>query len=89
MSRNKQSVLDEGTITETSTTEKQMWSALWKLNVMPKVRIFWWRVLKGILPIESILKHRNIAQLSRCKICLAAEEDLVHALITCDHARRF
>jgi hypothetical protein len=44
MSRNEYSALDEWTITETSITEKQMWSALWKLNVMPKVRVFWWRV---------------------------------------------
>jgi hypothetical protein len=35
VSRNEQQALGEGTITETSITEKQMWSALWKLNVMP------------------------------------------------------
>jgi hypothetical protein len=89
MSRNEQAALDEGTITETSSTEKQMWTILWKLNVMPKVRVFWWRVLRGILPVEATLKHRHISQLSRCKICLAKDEDLMHALITCDHAQRF
>jgi ribonuclease HI len=89
MSRNEHLALDEGTCTESSTTEKQMWTALWKLNVLPKVRVFWWRVLRGILPTESTLKHRHIAQIGRCKICLSADEDLIHALITCDHARRF
>lgn len=24
--------------------------ALWKLKVQPKIRVFWWRVLKGFLP---------------------------------------
>jgi hypothetical protein len=89
MSRNEYLTLDEGTITESSSTQKQIWSALWKLHVMPKVRVFWWRVLRGILPVESTLKHRHIVQIGRCKICLAADEDLFHALITCDHARRF
>jgi hypothetical protein len=89
MSRNEYLALDEGTVTETSTTEKQMWSALWKLDVMPKVRVFWWRVLRGILPVESTLKHRHIAQIGRCKICLATDEDLMHALIKCEHARKF
>jgi hypothetical protein len=74
--RNEHLALDEGTITETSTNEKQMWNSLWKLNVMLKVRIFWWRVLHGILPVESTLKHRHIAQLSRCKICMSTDEDL-------------
>jgi hypothetical protein len=37
---NEQLALDEGTITETSMTEKQMWSFLWKLKVLPKVRVF-------------------------------------------------
>jgi hypothetical protein len=42
MSRNEHLALDEGTTTGTSTTETQIWSALWKLKVMPKVRVFWW-----------------------------------------------
>jgi ribonuclease HI len=89
MSRNEQSALDEGAITETSESQKQMWNTLWKLNVVPKVRVFWWRVLRGILPVESILKHRHITPIGRCKICLATNEDLMHALINCEHARKF
>jgi hypothetical protein len=89
VSRNEHRALDEGTITESSTSEKHLWSALWKLNVMPKVRVFWWRVLQGILPVESTLKHRHIAPIARCKICLAADEDLQHALLLCDHAKKF
>jgi hypothetical protein len=40
VSHNEQLALDEGTITESSTTDKQLWSTLWKMNVMPKVRVF-------------------------------------------------
>jgi hypothetical protein len=89
MKRNEHRTLAEGTSTETSISEKQMWSTLWKLQVVPKVRVFWWRVLRGILPVESTLQYRHIAQLARCKVCLAENEDMMHALIKCSHARNF
>ena len=89
VTQKERSTRDEGAVTGTSTTEEQMWKTLWKLNVMPKVRIFWWRVLRGILPDEATLKHRHIKPLSICKVCLAGEEDLEHALIHCSHAKLF
>ena len=69
MTRNEQLALGEGTITETSENDKQLWTRLWKLKVLPKVRVFWWRVLRGILPVESTLKYWHVATSARCKIC--------------------
>ena len=89
MIRNEHRVLEEGSVIESSLTNKQMWTKLWKLNAVPKVRVFWWRVLRGILPVESTLNYRHIATLARCKICLSADEDMYHALIQCSHANRF
>jgi hypothetical protein len=37
VTQKERSALEEGTATETSPNEKQMWKALWKLNVVPKV----------------------------------------------------
>jgi hypothetical protein len=42
MTRNEQSALAEGMITGSSVCEKQLWDRLWKLKVVPKVRVFWW-----------------------------------------------
>jgi hypothetical protein len=81
MTQNDHSTQAEGTMTGTSTSEKQMWGRLWKMQVVPKVRVFWWRVLRGILPVEATLQHRHIAQLARCKVCLACNEDTMHALV--------
>jgi hypothetical protein len=89
VNQNERATLDEGTATGTSANEKQMWTSLWKLKVVPKVRVFWWRVIRGILPDECTLKRRHIKELSRCNVCLAMEEDLMHALIKCSHAQRF
>ncbi|KAE8800506.1 Alanyl-tRNA synthetase [Hordeum vulgare] len=81
--------LEEGTVTETSSSEQQMWARLWKLKVLLKGRVFWWRVLRGILPVESVLKHRHISNDSACKLCLNPDETLRHALLDCSHAMKF
>ena len=57
MTRNELSSLEEGTIMDTSSANKQLWTALWKLQVVPKVRVFWWRVLRGILADSMTLQH--------------------------------
>jgi hypothetical protein len=88
MSCSELAALDGGAISETSESKKHMWP-LWKLIFMPKVRVFWWRVLRDILRVESILKHRHIASIGRCKICLDADEVLMHALIKWEHGRKF
>ena len=89
MIRNEHLALEEGSVTESSITDKQLWTRLWMPNVVPKVRVFWWRVLRKILPVESTLKHRHITQLACCKVCLDADEDIYHALIKCTHAKLF
>ena len=80
---------EEGTATRTSLTEEEMWNSLWKLIVVLKVRVFWWRVLRGILPDEATLKIRHIKPISLCRVCLGEEESLMHALLHCSHAWRF
>ena len=35
--------------------DSNIWSKLWKLSVPPKVRNFWWRVIKGLIPVRAIL----------------------------------
>ncbi|KAE8792398.1 Alanyl-tRNA synthetase [Hordeum vulgare] len=81
--------LEEGTVTETPLSEQQIWARLWKLKVLLKVRVFWWRVLRGILPVESVLKHRHISNDSACKLFLNPYETLRHALMDCSHAMKF
>lgn len=76
MTQNERLALEEGTVTETSYEDKQLWTALWKLDVISKVQVFWWRVLRGILPGEVTLNFRHIADSRQCKVCSAPEEDL-------------
>jgi hypothetical protein len=55
VTRNEHLALAEGTATGSSISEKQIWERLWKLQVVPKVRVFWWQVLRGILPVKRTL----------------------------------
>ena len=52
VTRKERAALEEGTVTNTSQTDEQMWKLLWKLKVLTKVHVFWWRVVRGILPDE-------------------------------------
>ena len=87
--QNELRALEEGTVVGSSSSEQQLWIALWKLKVIPKIRVFWWRVLRGILPDSVTLKNRHIKPLARCEICTSMDEDLLHALVHCPHAKKF
>ena len=89
VTRDELRALEEGTVVETSGSEKQLWTALWKLKVIPRVRVFWWRVLRGILPDYATLHYRHSRTTSLCDLCKAMNEDLMHALVLCSHAKAF
>ncbi|KAE8801707.1 Alanyl-tRNA synthetase [Hordeum vulgare] len=89
MTHNEHSAHVEGQVLGTSVEQNHLWKMLWSLKVVPKVRVFWWRVMCGILPDEATLKCRHIRDTSLCKLCQLADEDLEHALMHCSHARRF
>ena len=46
----EEEVLKHDVVPSTSDNDSELWKRLWKLPVVPKVRVFWWRVLRGILP---------------------------------------
>jgi hypothetical protein len=39
VNQKERAALDEGTVTETSETEQQLWTALWKLKVVPSLLV--------------------------------------------------
>jgi ribonuclease HI len=69
--------------------DEEKWKRLWKLDVLPRVRVFWWRVLKGILPDYATLTRRHIRDNSTCAVCKSSSESLYHALMECAHAKLF
>jgi hypothetical protein len=68
--------------------EHDFWKKLWKFKVPPKVRNFWWRVIKGYIPCRAVLKARHIERLDRCLAC-GEIESIHHALFECTWAKLF
>jgi hypothetical protein len=67
----------------------EKWRRLWKLDVLPRVRVFWWRVLKGILPNYATLTRRHVRNHGTYLVCKSTSKTLHHALIECGHAKLF
>jgi ribonuclease HI len=66
-----------------------IWKKLWRLDVPPKVRTFWWRVINEFVPCRQILHRRHMEELPQCKTCGAAQESVMHAFFECTWARLF
>ena len=85
----EEEVLRHDVVPSSSGNDSELWKRLWKLPVVPNVRVFWWRVLRGILPCYGTLSQRHIMENNTCGICKAESETLMHALIECSHAKLF
>jgi hypothetical protein len=57
------------------------------MKIPSKVKIFMWRALHGILPLQSILYNRHIGSTGGCPICNQGPEDISHLLFQCETAR--
>lgn len=66
-----------------------VWKLLWKLDVPPKIRVFWWRVLHNSLPSKPELTRRHISKESYCEMCGEPDESLFHVFFDCPVAKRF
>jgi hypothetical protein len=66
-----------------------LWKMLWKLQVPPKVRVFWWRVANDFLPARQVLFKKHIEPVAFCEDCGDPEESIRHVLVDCSIARIF
>ncbi|MBA0550411.1 hypothetical protein Golob_021360 [Gossypium lobatum] len=64
-----------------------LWKLIWKLQTLPKIRIFCWRLGHDIIPTyEKIFSIRRDVN-SLCPRCSMEKETLIHALKDCPKAR--
>ncbi|KAK1360505.1 hypothetical protein POM88_044979 [Heracleum sosnowskyi] len=61
---------------------------IWMQKVPPKVQLFMWKVLNGIVPSKALLFHRlgNFIENRNCDLCMVQLEDLNHILWECTTA---
>ena len=71
------------------TSGDDSWRRIWKLDVPPKVRVFWWRVINEFLPAKQVLHRRHIEPVATCDTCGSQEESIGHVLMDCTIAKIF
>ena len=62
--------------------EGKAWSALWKISIPSKIKVFIWRLARHSLPTTDVLHHRNMATQDTCPLC-GCQDSWRHALISC------
>ncbi|CAN6338215.1 unnamed protein product [Urochloa humidicola] len=63
------------------------WKKLWKVKVPSKIRVFAWRLALNSIPVNHVLKCRNMAKSAACRICGAEKDTWRHALLFCNMSR--
>ena len=61
---------------------------IWSTVSAPKIKIFLWKVISGVIPIADNLIERGMKVDSRCQICGLEGETLNHVLFTCTVAKQ-
>ncbi|KAL1172601.1 hypothetical protein V6Z11_A05G358800 [Gossypium hirsutum] len=64
-----------------------VWKALWKLDTLPKIRVFSWRVGHEILPTNVKIASIRNGFAKGCQRCGVEAETLLHALKDCPTSR--
>jgi len=59
---------------------------IWKLNVLPKIRVFLWQLCHNALPVRGTLFHRGLHIDPLCPTCSTETEDLDHLFMHCPMA---
>jgi hypothetical protein len=84
--RRREAWLDGTAISSDHKKEEKNWSALWKVQVPSKLRVFLWRLAKQSIPTGDVRHHRNMAPDCSCSLC-GAEDSWHHSLLECTMSR--
>lgn len=61
-----------------------VWKLIWKKgNILPRLRLFLWKLMHGALPLAKILHARISRGDPTCAVCGQGEEDVIHMLFSC------
>jgi hypothetical protein len=67
--------------------EREMWDVIWKANVLPKIRVFGWKLATNSLGVQATRCNRNMDMIPTCSICGMGDETSHHAMVECTKAK--
>ncbi|XP_078175199.1 uncharacterized protein LOC144568705 [Carex rostrata] len=66
----------------------KVWKLVWrKGSILPRIRVFIWKLLHGALPLAKNLASRTSRGDPTCVVCQHDDEDVLHMLFMCPFAR--
>ncbi|KAL6214020.1 hypothetical protein ACLB2K_013458 [Fragaria x ananassa] len=66
----------------------RVWSWIWKVKMLPKIRHFLWRAVSNCLATNERRVHRHLAANLMCPLCDAKPETIEHCLLLCPLVRQ-
>ncbi|CAN1126295.1 Uncharacterized mitochondrial protein AtMg00310, partial [Linum perenne] len=67
--------------------DEGFWKKIWNLPVKPKLRIFLWKIFRGVIPIRENLARKFTIQ-AECPVCLEEVESNEHLFMKCIMVRK-
>jgi hypothetical protein len=77
----------EGGTSSGSEDGKSFWKKLWRLECVPKVKQFLWRLTHNSLLLRANLGRRGIKRDTRCVCCKRLDEDGGHLFLKCKETK--
>lgn len=73
-------LIKDGNLLQFSSTSTWPWKGIWKLTVIPKIKVFLWKLLNRGLPTKYKLLSRWWKGNVECELCKEAKENDYHIL---------
>lgn len=64
-----------------------LWKLIWNSKVPQKIKIFLWKLVHNILPVQENLFKKRISRSNICPICKKETESIEHTFLRCDWTR--
>ncbi|KAL0451299.1 UNVERIFIED_CONTAM: hypothetical protein Slati_1108000 [Sesamum latifolium] len=72
---------------DSSSCYVRKWSLVWDTRLIPKIKLFIWKICFKALPTMSNLRSRGVKLEGGCPLCDWEEEDIMHILSFCLFSR--
>eukprot|EP00253_Pinus_taeda_P019711 PITA_19711 len=59
------------------------WKIVWKITAPPRQKLFFWCILKGVVPTGDYLMHRAVYGPTWCTFCKLSSESYIHLFLLC------
>lgn len=65
------------------TLHNNLLNKLWRVNIPPKIKMFWWKATHNGLPVVENLKKRGYGSCELCPLCGEKPETVDHMILQC------